>query len=46
MNMIDTKTIAGYIFVLEPINLQQKIPFYNGINIIGRSSSKATLVIN
>jgi len=44
--MIDTKSIAGYITVLESLNGQAKIPFYKGVNILGRSSSKATVVIN
>ena len=45
--MIDTKAIAGFITVLESVNTHpSKIPFFKGINIIGRSSGKATVVIN
>ena len=45
--MIDTKTIAGFITVLDSVNTHpSKIPFFKGVNIIGRSSGKATVVIN
>jgi len=44
--MTDTKTIAGYITVLDSKTQLTKVPFYLGQNMIGRSITKATVVLN
>jgi hypothetical protein len=43
--MANSKTIAGFLVVLDPPEIAAKYPFYIGENIIGRADSKATLVI-
>jgi pSer/pThr/pTyr-binding forkhead associated (FHA) protein len=43
--MNKAKELAGYLVLLTPPGTQEKIPFYLGENIIGRSDSKADVVV-
>lgn len=43
--MANSNQIAGFLVVLNPSVLSAKIPYYYGTNVIGRSESKATLII-
>lgn len=43
--MANSKDIAGFLIVLHPPEIANRIPFFYGNNVIGRSDSKATLVI-
>jgi pSer/pThr/pTyr-binding forkhead associated (FHA) protein len=43
--MTNSRPVAGFLVVLEPAALSSKIPFFFGENLIGRSESKADVVI-
>jgi pSer/pThr/pTyr-binding forkhead associated (FHA) protein len=43
--MNKSKEVAGYLVILAPPELVSRVPFYMGENIIGRSESKATVVV-
>jgi pSer/pThr/pTyr-binding forkhead associated (FHA) protein len=43
--MANSKDIAGFLVILHPAEIASRIPFFYGNNVIGRSDSKATIVI-
>jgi len=43
--MTNTQNIAGFLVVLHPPELEGRHPFFYGENIIGRSESKANVLI-
>ena len=43
--MDNSKSIAGFLVILNPAELAGKVPFYLGNNIIGRSEEKSTIIV-